>query len=139
MFKQSSQRVGTGTLNRVVREAVDAHQPPARDGRNPRIYYATQVGSAPPTIVLFVNSPSLFDAPYQRYLINTFRTRLPFKDVPIKLYLRARTQADPNAPKAEMDPDLLDPEALDESPVARVGSRSRLDRDINDLLAELED
>ena len=57
MFKQASQRVGTGTLNRVVREAVEAHPPAGRDSRNPRIYYATQVGTAPPTIVLFVNYP----------------------------------------------------------------------------------
>ena len=43
MFKQAKQRVGTGTLNRVLREAVEAHPPAARDNRNPRIYYATQV------------------------------------------------------------------------------------------------
>src|SRR5207253_3915077 len=63
-------------------------------------YYATQVGTAPPTVVLFVNKPSLFDAPYQRYLLNVFRQKLPFRDIPIKLYLRARSQADPSAPKA---------------------------------------
>jgi GTP-binding protein len=141
MFKQAGQRVGTGTLNRVLREAVDAHAPPARDNRNPRIYYATQVVSAPPTIVLFVNSPSLFDATYQRYLLNVFREKLPFKDVPIKLYLRARTQSDPNAPKGDLDDLDLEPSS---SPDGRwiqspnpVG-RTRLDREVNELLAELE-
>ena len=99
MFKQAQKRVGTGTLNRVLREAVDAHPPvdAARAG-TPRIYYATQVGTAPPTVVLFVNHPSLFDATYQRYLLNVFREKLPFHDIPIKLYLRRRTQSDPNAP-----------------------------------------
>jgi GTP-binding protein len=92
LFKQANRRVGTGTLNRVLREAVAAHPPASREGRAPRIYYATQVGSAPPTIVLFVNSTRLFDATYQRYLLNVFRDKLPFRDVPIKLYLRSRTQ-----------------------------------------------
>jgi len=143
MYKQAAQRVGTGTLNRVLREAVEAHAPPARDNRNPRIYYATQVGSGPPTIVLFVNSPSLFDPTYQRYLLNVFREKLPFKDVPIKLYLRARTQSDPNAPKGTRDGlDLVSDSGsrADEGWIEppRPMGRTRLDHEVNELLAELE-
>jgi len=139
MYKQAGLRVGTGTLNRVVREAVDAHPPASHNGRSPRIYYATQVGTAPPTVVLFVNTPSLFDATYQRYLLNVFRGRLPLKDVPIKLYLRARTQSDPNAPAVQDD--------RLEDVGSRVGGgrraatpagRTQLDREVNDLLSELE-
>ena len=141
MFKQAGQRVGTGTLNRVVRETVEAHPPASRNGRNPRIYYATQVGTAPPTIVLFVNYPSMFEAPYQRYLLNVFRERLPFKDVPVKLYLRARSQSDPDGPDAGGDQDVMFADAGSmvegHQPRAKVG-RSQLDRDVNDLLAELE-
>ena len=94
LFKQSRKRVSTGTLNRILREAVDAHPPASRENRTPRIYYATQVGVAPPTVVLFVNSTKLFDATYQRYLLNVFREKLPFRDIPIKLYMRSRRQAD---------------------------------------------
>jgi GTPase len=154
MYKQASKRVGTGTLNRVLREAVEAHPPGMRENRNPRIYYATQVGTAPPTIVLFVNSPSLFDATYQRYLLNVFRQKLPLHDVPIKLYLRARTQSDPSAPK------LTDPSAdsgsranrraraedLDELEVVTNGDDwhegrvvRELDREVDELLNELDD
>src|SRR5438552_11159148 len=64
MFKQAQKRVGTGTLNRVLREAIDAHPPAMRENRTPRIYYGTQVGTAPPTVVLFVNHTWLFDATY---------------------------------------------------------------------------
>ena len=63
LFKQSRKRVSTGTLNRILREAVDAHPPSSRENRTPRIYYATQVGVTPPTVVLFVNSTKLFDRP----------------------------------------------------------------------------
>ena len=95
LFKQARRRVGTGTLNRILREAVDAHPPAMRENRALRIYYATQVGTAPPTVVLFVNSTQLFDPTYQRYLLNVFREKLPFHDIPIKLYLRTRKQTEP--------------------------------------------
>ena len=95
LYKQAQKRVGTGTLNRILREAVEAHPPSSRENRTPRIYYATQVDVSPPTIVLFVNSTKLFDATYQRYLLNVFRQKLPFHDVPIKLYLRSRKQEEP--------------------------------------------
>src|SRR5262249_54567826 len=104
LYKQANRRVGTATLNRVLREAVEAHPPAMRENHTPKVYYATQVGTAPPTIVLFVNKPSLFEATYQRYLLNVFRQKLPFHDIPIKLYLRARSQTDPNARRTIDDP-----------------------------------
>jgi GTP-binding protein len=90
--KQSAQRVATGELNRVVRQAMEDQPPPMRQNRRPKIYFGTQVAVDPPTIVLFTNGPSLFDPTYQRYLIKTFRNNLPFGDVPIKLYLRHKSR-----------------------------------------------
>jgi GTP-binding protein len=94
LHKQASARVSTGDLNRVLREALAAQPPPLRQNRRPKIYYATQVAINPPTIVLFTNGPELFENSYQRYLLNTFRQRLPFREVPIKLYLRQRQGRD---------------------------------------------
>ncbi len=88
LHKQAGQRVGTGELNKVLREALDAQSPPMRQNRRPKIYYATQVEANPPTLVLFTNGPSLFEPTYRRYLLSHFRDRLPFTDVPICLYLR---------------------------------------------------
>ena len=109
----------------------------------PRIYYATQVGTAPPTIVLFVNNTSLFDATYQRYLLNVFREKLPFRDIPIKLYLRARTQTDSNA-RAGYDPTTDSGPLLEDShEAARVGVETggfpELDEEVNELLADMGD
>ncbi len=143
MFKQANKRVSTGALNKVLRAAVEAHPPSMRENRTPKIYYATQVGTAPPTIVLFVNTPSLFDSTYQRYLLNVFRQKLPFRDVPIKLYLRARTQSDPNAPKEDDLTGDLGPRAgrfrgdsgrgLDD-----ILGDEELDREVNELLSDLD-
>ena len=93
LFKQSAVRVSTGELNRVIEEAVTANPPPVRQNRQGKILYATQIGCTPPTIVVFCNSPRLFDAPYQRYLLTTLHQRLPFQEVPIKLYLRRRQES----------------------------------------------
>jgi GTP-binding protein len=143
MFKQSQRRVGTGTLNRVLREAIDAHPPSMRENRSPRVYYATQVGTAPPTVVLFVNHTTLFDAGYQRYLLNVFREKLPFHDIPIKLYLRARTQSEPHGaahgadPTADEGPRLARPQAA--HVLHERGAFRQIDREVNDLLAGLEE
>jgi GTP-binding protein len=94
LFKQSRARVGTGQLNRMLRDAVRQNPPPPARNREPKMYYATQVGIQPPTIVLFVNDPALISSPYQRYLLGKFRDELEFNEVPIKLYLRRRHPAD---------------------------------------------
>src|SRR5262249_59640240 len=101
LHKQASARVSTGDLNRVLRRALTEQPPPMRQNRRPKVYYGTQVAASPPTIVLFTNGPELFDNTYQRYLLKTFRDRLPFADVPIKLYLRHRTREDHPPPDTD--------------------------------------
>jgi GTP-binding protein len=135
MFKQANQRVSTAMLNRVLRDAVSSHPPAVRENKTPKIFFATQVDVAPPTVVIFVNKPTLFDATYQRYLMKVFRERLPFHDIPLKLYLRARTQTDTaaRAGKGRGDSGYFD------SPDASGFRASELNREVNDLLADLED
>jgi GTP-binding protein len=87
---QAKARVGTGELNRVLKLALEAQAPPLRQNRRAKVYYATQVDVAPPTIVLFCNDPALLSNTYRRHLLKTFRDQLPFGDVPIKLVLRKR-------------------------------------------------
>jgi len=90
LHKQAGVRVSTGDLNRAIRAAVDANQPALRNNRQPKIFYATQIGVHPPTIVLFTNGPDLFDDTYIRYLTKVLRDTFPFSEVAIKVLLRAR-------------------------------------------------
>src|SRR5438445_310804 len=94
MFKQASTRVGTRELNRVLQKALTDQALPMRKNRRAKIYYGTQVAVNPPTIVLFTNGPDLIDNTYQRYLLKVFRDHLPFRDVPIKLYLRHKRRGE---------------------------------------------
>lgn len=92
LFKQSTSRIGTGELNRVMRAAIEAHQPPLYKSRPPKIFYTSQIGTQPPTIVIVCNEPAAFQPTYRRYLLSALRDHLPCSEVPIKLYLHKRSQ-----------------------------------------------
>lgn len=90
LHEQAELKIGTGELNRFVQVAIEQRGPRVKSSRRARIYYATQVGSSPPRIALFVNDPSLFDDEFRRYLENRFRDTFPFPEVPIRLDFRRR-------------------------------------------------
>jgi GTPase len=94
LFKQSQERVSTSMLNKLVKAALERHEPPLHGLKRPKIYYATQVSTQPPTMVLVCNNPAGFPAPYQRYLLGFLRDHLPFGEIPIKLYLQSRKRED---------------------------------------------
>lgn len=94
VHEQFVKRIDTGPLNRMLRDAVASHQPPTKKGRQPRLYYATQVRSAPPTFVVFVNDPELIHFSYERYLKNELRETFGFEGTPIRILWRRRTRPD---------------------------------------------
>ncbi len=93
LFKQAHERVTTGVVNRALRDAVRARSPEPRSGRVARLFYATQTGVAPPTLVVFANDPALVSPVYRRYLANALRDRLPFPEIPIRLDFRPRARS----------------------------------------------
>jgi GTP-binding protein len=78
-------RITTGMLNRLLRDAQDAHPAPSHAGRQLKIYYASQVRVDPPTFLLHVNDTKLFHFSYRRYLENKFRETYGFIGTPIKI------------------------------------------------------
>jgi GTP-binding protein len=92
LFKQANTRVGTGELNRAVKQIFTEQPPSTPRGQRVRVYYATQADVAPPTIVLFVNNPEVVSESYKRFMVNRFRELLPYDEVPMKLVLRGRVK-----------------------------------------------
>jgi GTP-binding protein len=112
--RAASKGIGTGVLNRLLRQAFEANPPPLIKGRRLKIFYATQTagGNAsaaegrsdnpaplrkapssdliPPEFVLFVNDPNLLNDTYRRYLENCMRKAQPYPGLPINFLLRAR-------------------------------------------------
>ena len=91
VYKQTSTRITTGTLNDIVNEAITLTEPPSDKGRRLKIYYATQVAVCPPTFVLKVNDPKLMHFSYARYLENFLRKSFGLTGTPIRLYIRPRS------------------------------------------------
>lgn len=92
MRQQAASRVTTGVLNRLFRRIIDRQGPTDKVGHQAKIYYVAQTGIEPPTITLVVNRPELFRPNYLRFLMNRLREETDFKEVPIRLVIRARRQ-----------------------------------------------
>ncbi len=118
IFKQARFRVPTGELNRLVKAAIKKWPPPMRQNRTPRILFATQVATEPPTIVFKVNDAVLFDESWKRYLLGVMREELPFKEVPLKIYFRSRDDRSPVQTKREDAEYARELAALEESEAA---------------------
>jgi GTP-binding protein len=95
VYDECRKRVPTAQLNDLVRAAVTDHPPPSTvQGQPVRIYYATQVGVAPPTFVFFLNDPKALHFSYERYLENRIRQIFGYTGAPLKLILRERKKVE---------------------------------------------
>lgn len=90
LYENSNRRISTSVLNEVILDAQLMTPPPIHGGRRLRIYYATQVAVAPPTIILFVNDETLLHFSYKRHLENRLRQAFIFDGTPIKVIARKR-------------------------------------------------
>lgn len=90
VYEHSHTRITTGMLNDVIADAVRANEPPSYNGRRLKVYYSSQVATAPPTFVLFVNSCDLLHFSYERFLENTLRKSFDFSGTPIKILTREK-------------------------------------------------
>jgi GTP-binding protein len=84
-------RVPTRALNDVLQAAQQAQPPPAERGQRPRILYATQGATDPPTFTLFTTRE--LPAGYLRYLERKIREAFSIGPTPIKLRVRRRTSS----------------------------------------------
>jgi GTP-binding protein len=88
-------RIGTGRLNTWVKEVVAATPPPVRGGKQPRILFATQAASRPPTFVLFTSG--FLEAGYRRFLERRLRETFGFEGSPIRINVRVREKRNPKS------------------------------------------
>ena len=112
--RAAQKRIGTGVLNRLLRQAFESNPPPLAKGKRLKLFYAAQTRSggresagparektasakkyndelSPPQFVLFVNDPRLMNETYRRYLEARIRKAEPYPGLPIVLTLRPRT------------------------------------------------
>ena len=85
-------RIKTSLLNQVIQDAQAMNLAPNFNGGRLKIMYASQVSSAPPTIVLFVNNSEFMHFSYQRYIENRLRETFNFDGTPIKILCRNKKE-----------------------------------------------
>lgn len=90
VHNQNCMRVTTGMLNDVLNDAITRVQPPSDKGRRLKIYYMTEIGTKPPTFVVFCNDAELFHFSYQRYIENQLREVFGFRGTPVKIIVRQK-------------------------------------------------
>jgi GTP-binding protein len=89
LFQQQFFRASTPMLNRVVEHITTEHPMPWARSRALKIYYAAQVGTAPPAFALTCSNPSDVPERYERYVANYLRKTFDLK-VPLRLFWRER-------------------------------------------------
>lgn len=92
VYENLNKRIKTNVLNEVILDAQLANPAKPHNGKKFKIYYASQVSTAPCTIVLFVNDPELFHFSYERYIENKLREAFGFEGVPINIIARKRAE-----------------------------------------------
>ena len=91
VFETRVRRIPTGPLNRDIRDWTQAHPPPVRKGRRPKIHYVVQAGVSPPTFVIFISGGDLGED-YLRFLENRLRDKYDFVGNPIHFVTRNRAK-----------------------------------------------
>ena len=90
---QLNQTLPTSLLNRALQEAIERNPAPSSKGHRFKLYYATQVGTRPPTFLLFVNRKELFSDNYSRYLTGVLRKAFGFEGCNIRLVAKPRPKS----------------------------------------------
>ena len=88
VYKETVRELTTRQVNDTLEKAVEEHQPHLVRGQRLKFYYATQVGTNPPTFVIFTNRPREIKDSYNRYIERTFREEHGFAGTPIRLIFK---------------------------------------------------
>jgi GTPase len=89
VLENRRRRIPTPELNRLIRGIQEAHPPPVRKGRRPRVIYGVQAETEPPTIILFVRGGDL-SPDYLRFIENRLRETYDFTGTPVRVVARKR-------------------------------------------------
>ena len=87
---EREKRVPTAEVNRVLEDLLNRQQPPQPVGEPVRVFYASQIGTAPPKFALIANRPEAIPESYVRYLVNGFREAWEFTGAPVNVKLRRK-------------------------------------------------
>ena len=103
----SRQTLATGPLNRCLQEACRSNAVPMRADRPFRMYYATQTGTCPIRVRVFVNDVRRMPSSFEQFLVNSLRRAFDLAGVGVLLQFRARERTNPDGTPKEDAPKSL--------------------------------
>jgi GTP-binding protein len=87
-YDQWNRRIPTPAINEFISRVKLLRPPPSRGGRQLKMYYATQAGVAPPTVVIFVNDAQLVKTDYRRFIVRQLREEYGFWGSPLRIHFK---------------------------------------------------
>ena len=102
-----NRRVTTAQLNRWLTGMLEAHPPPAPQGKRIKLRYMTQAKTRPPGFVVMCSHPDKVPESYNRYLVNGLRLDFDMPGTPIRLYMRGQNDANPYKGRKKAGPSKL--------------------------------
>ncbi|MDU4652816.1 ribosome biogenesis GTPase Der [Sneathia sanguinegens] len=90
--EEYNKKIGTGVLNQVLSDIIAQNPVPTRKGRTVKINYMTQISTAPPKFVFFVNNPELVHFSYKRYIEKKLREYFGFEGCPIEMIFNKKSE-----------------------------------------------
>lgn len=102
-----NRRVTTAQLNRWLAGMVEAHPPPAPQGKRIKLRYMTQAKTRPPGFVVMCSHPDKVPESYSRYLVNGLRVDFDMPGTPIRLWMRGQNDANPYKGRKKAPPSKL--------------------------------
>ena len=102
-----NRRVPTAALNRWLSGMMEAHPPPAPQGKRIKLRYMTQAKTRPPGFVVMCSHPDKVPDSYSRYLVNNLRVDFDMPGTPIRLWMRGQNDANPYKGRKKAPPSKL--------------------------------
>ena len=102
-----NRRVTTAQLNRWLTEMLEAHPPPAPQGKRIKLRYMTQAKTRPPGFVVMCSHPDKMPESYNRYLVNGLRNDFDMPGTPIRMTLRSQSDKNPYKGRKKPGPSKL--------------------------------
>ena len=82
-YAGATTRHSASLLNRILRAAIEEHEPPISGGRRIKLKFAHAGGYNPPRIIIHGNKVSKVPDAYKRYIINCYRKSLNIMGSPV--------------------------------------------------------
>ncbi|MCX7565037.1 ribosome biogenesis GTPase Der [Sulfitobacter sp. F26169L] len=106
-YEMWNRRVTTAQLNRWLSGMMEAHPPPAPQGKRIKMRYMTQAKTRPPGFVVMCSHPDKVPESYSRYLVNGLRVDFDMPGTPIRLWMRGQSDANPYKGRKKAAPSKL--------------------------------